>query len=261
MIDRRGTYTTQLGAGLGLVEETKLLLSIYEPGMSVGQLYDLALSSGRFPMVSARRLRNIIAECFAPRYLRTEVAAHLKALANTTPSIVLNQFFLIFTSLANVVLLDFIKDVYWNRYASGRDTISLDDAKDFIFNAVNEGKTKTHWSDTMMKRVSSYLIGCCADYDLMSSNRSPIRQIKPVRLHEHTLLFFAYWLHFTGVGDNRIVNHEIWKIFGLEATDVREELNRIAKNGWLIVQAAGDVTRISWKYENMEEVIDVIVEG
>jgi hypothetical protein len=261
LTDRRKIYTTQLGAGLGLVEETKVLLSIYEPGMTVVQLYDLALSSGRFPMVSARRLRNIIAECFAPRYLKTDVAVQLKALAETTPSIVLNQFFLIFTSLANIVLLDFIIEVYWGRYASGRDTISLDDAKDFISHAVNEGKTKTHWSDAMMKRVSSYLIGACADYGLVSPNRSSVRQIKSIRLHEHTLFFFSYWLHFNGLGDNRIVNHEIWKLFGLEAIDVREELIRIAKQGWLIVQAAGDVTRISWKYENIEEVIDVITEG
>ena len=66
-MNNRELYTTQLQAGLGLVEETKTLLSLYEPGMSVGDLYERALQSGSIPMVTARRLRNITAECFAPR--------------------------------------------------------------------------------------------------------------------------------------------------------------------------------------------------
>ena len=56
-------YTTQLQAGLGLLEETRQLLQVYQPGMSASQLYEAALASGRFPLVTARRLRNIVAEC------------------------------------------------------------------------------------------------------------------------------------------------------------------------------------------------------
>ena len=261
MGDKKILYTTQLGAGLGLTEETKLLLSIYEPGMTIAQLHELALDSGLFPMVSARRLRNIIAECFSPRYLKTDVATYLKTLVSNVSSVVFVQFLLVFTAEANKVLFDFITEVYWSRYSSGRDTISTDDAKDFIFNAVREGKTKTRWSESMIKRVSSYLIGCCADYGLLSSNRSSIRQIQTIRIQEQTLLFFSYWLHFSEVGDNSIINHEIWKIFGLEPSDVREELKRISKKGWIIVQSAGDVTRISWRFNSFEEVVNVITES
>ena len=59
-------YTSQLGAGLGLANETKTLLDLWSPGMSANQLREAALESGRFPTVTARRLRNIVVECFAP---------------------------------------------------------------------------------------------------------------------------------------------------------------------------------------------------
>ena len=36
-------YTTQLQAGLGLLEETRQLLQVYQPGMSASQLYEAAL--------------------------------------------------------------------------------------------------------------------------------------------------------------------------------------------------------------------------
>lgn len=49
-------YTTQLQAGAGLVEETRLLLSLYEQGMEPQVLLARALESGLFPRVTARRL-------------------------------------------------------------------------------------------------------------------------------------------------------------------------------------------------------------
>lgn len=257
----RSRYTTQLQAGLGLIEETKLLLSIYTSGITVSQLHETALESGLFPRVSARRLRNIIAECFSPRYLKTDSAVYLKQLSTSLPSPVFNQFLLIFTSLANEILFDFIRETYWSRYASGRDTISVDDARDFVLNAVREGKTQKAWSDSTIRRVSSYLIGCCADYGLLSSSRSSVRRIQTIRLQEETLLFFSYWLHFSGLGDNSVISHEIWGIFGLQPPDLREQLKRIAKKGWIIVQSAGDITRISWHFSSLEEVVDVIIES
>ena len=69
MTTERKGYTTQLGAGLGLIAETQALLELWHADMDVTALYQAALQSGRFPTVSARRLRNIVVECFAPRYL------------------------------------------------------------------------------------------------------------------------------------------------------------------------------------------------
>jgi hypothetical protein len=62
-------YTAQLGAGLGLIAETARFLDLWEPGISGQRLLRSALESGAFATISARRLRNIIIEAFAPRYL------------------------------------------------------------------------------------------------------------------------------------------------------------------------------------------------
>jgi len=254
-------YTTQLQAGLGLLDETKLLLSLYKPEITVAELYEEALVSGLFPMVAARRLRNIIAECFSPRYMKTGSAQYLKLAVKELSAPAVNQLFLIHTAQANKILQDFISEVYWDRYSGGRNEITTDDARDFVSHAVREGKTQKHWSDSTIKRVSSYLVGCCADYNLLSSRRSSKRTIQPVRIQLSTSLYLAYWLHFNEYADNALINHQAWKLFGLEPTDVREELKRLAKNGWVIVQSAGDITRISWQLDTMEEVIDVINQG
>ena len=79
-------YTTQLQAGLGVIDETRMILDLWQPGMKASALYQTALDSGCFPNVTARRLRNIVAECFAPRYLVNDgsPAALLKDLKKKT---------------------------------------------------------------------------------------------------------------------------------------------------------------------------------
>ena len=62
-------YTTMLNAGIGMIDETKTLLDLWEPGMITGELNQIALQSGAFPQITARRLKNLIAECFRPRYV------------------------------------------------------------------------------------------------------------------------------------------------------------------------------------------------
>jgi hypothetical protein len=140
-------YTTQLQAGLGLVNETKTLLDLWSPGMSA-QLQQVALESGRFPTVTARRLRNIVVECFAPRYLVSHgaPASHLKRCRPTASTADLTQLMLVFTSRANPILGDFVRHVYWARYAGGYTQITNDDARAFVERGIDDGKTIKRWS-------------------------------------------------------------------------------------------------------------------
>lgn len=255
-------YTTQLQAGLGLLEETRQLLQVYQPGMSASQLYEAALASGRFPLVTARRLRNIVVECFAPRYMRDlYVTARLKSLVDRFTTAELNQLLFIYTARANLVLADFVREVYWARYSAGRNDLQLEDARTFVANSVREGKTQKPWSETTIKRISSYLMGCCADYGLLTTTGRNQRSIAAYRILPKVAAYLAYDLKFSGLGDNQIVSSSDWDLFGLERTDVRDQLKRLSLQGLLIFQAASDVVHIGWTYKSMEELIDVIAQS
>lgn len=253
-------FTTQLGAGLGLVIETKTLLELWSPIMSAAQLYQVALESGRFPTVTARRLRNIVTECFAPRYLVEggSPATHLKHLSAGLATADLTQLFLVFTCRANPILGDFVRQVYWSRYAGGYTELSNEDARSFVERVIDDGNTSTRWSEKTIKNVAGYLTGCCADYGLLERGHKTKRKILPFRISPVAAAYLAYELHFAGVGDNALLSHEDWQLFGLAREDVLEEIRRLSLKGLLIVQAAGDVIRISWKHENMEALCDVL---
>lgn len=252
-------YTTQLQAGLGLTMETHQLLELFEPGMSASELTERALASGRFPRVTARRLQNLVTECFAPRYLRHPATAPaLKRLACILNRSAFNQLLLIHTARANLILADFIRDLYWSRYSAGHGALSLDDAREFVLAGIRAGRTRKVWSDTTVKRVASYLLGCCADYELLGGNGRGPRPMQPLRLHAKAAAYLAYDLHFQGLGDNQILLHEDWRLFGLEPADVRDHLKRLSLDGYLIFQSAADVVHVGWTCKSMTELTDVL---
>jgi hypothetical protein len=256
-------YTTQLQAGLGLVNETKMLFDLWSPGMSAPQLYQVALESGRFPTVTARRLRNIVIECFAPRYLGSggTPAAHLKRLSAQLSTADMTQLMLVFTSRANPILGDFVRQVYWSRYAGGYPYVTNDDARAFVDRGLDDGKMVKRWSETTVRRVSAYLTGCCADYGLLERGQKTSRRIIPFHISPPVAAYLAYELNSAGFRNRALLTHEDWQLFGLAREDVLEEIKRLSLKGLLIIQAAGEVVQISWKHQNMEALCDVITQG
>lgn len=256
------TYTAQLGAGMGMIAETRNLLDLWRRGMNATALNQCALQSGRFPNMSARRLRNVVAESFAPRYLRPgEAPAELlQRVKDVLSNREFEQILFIYTCRANAILADFVRDVYWAAYTSGRSTLSNEDAQAFVILANQDGKTSTPWAASTIERVAGYLTGCCADFGLLERGRKSVRRILSYRIELRVAALLAYDLHFGGLADNRIVADTQWALFGMDAADVLDELKRLSLKGLVIVQHASDVTRIGWQHKTMGEVANALAQ-
>ncbi len=87
------------------------------------------------------------------------------------------------------------------------------------------------------------------------------RNILPLRISTCVAAYLAHELHFSGLGDNALLSHKDWQLFGLSRDEVLEEIKRLSLTGLLMVQAAGDVIRISWKQPDMEALCDVLAQG
>ena len=170
------------------------------------------------------------------------------------------QLLFLHTCRANPILADFVRQVYWMLYSAGRETVSNQVARDFVIQANHDGRTSIAWSETTIRRVSSYLTGCCADFGLLESGAKSVRRILPYRIEGRVVPMLAYDLHFAELGDNRILNHPDWELFGLGRDDVLDELKRLSLKGLLIIQTAGDVIRIGWPCKNFEELLHAVAE-
>lgn len=254
-------YTTKLGSGQGIIEETIVLLKLWSPGMTGTELFKVALESGKFPNISARRLKNLILEGFAPRYLIQDdkPAIYIKSLQNNSSNKELSQILYLYTCRRNRIFYDFVKEIYWKAYSSGQESISIGQARNFVINANQDGKTSKPWGASMIQRVPVYLVGTCADFGLVEKKKSAVRKILPFRIETSTVLYLVYDLHFSGFSDIGILNHTDWGLFGLNRYDVLDELKLLSLKNWFIVQSAGDIIKIGWQYRNMEDLIDAII--
>jgi Putative inner membrane protein (DUF1819) len=262
-VDAKGFYSTRLSTGLGLVSETQRLLELWQLAMTAPVLAMAAMKAGTFPSLSARRLRNLVIEGFGLRFLIEggQPARLLKAVQWRIDAVDFRHLLFIYTCRANPILADFVRDIYWTRYAAGLDAVRKDDAHGFVSRAVADGKTRVRWTETNILRVSQYVLGACADFSLVGAMRDGGRVILPFRITPVVASFLAHDLHFRGLGDNAVVQHPEWMLFGLHPDDTLSEMKRLASKGQFILQSAGGIVRIAWKLKSMEELPDVLAGG
>jgi hypothetical protein len=257
-------YTTQFQAGLGMIHETLDLLRLWEPGDNSTTLVDKAIASGLFSRTTARRARNIVAEMFAPRFLGNgrAPANRLKQLLAASHDIEdLKQLFFVYTARAQAIFADFLVEVYWPRYSSGAQILNRVEAENFIQRGLHNGRMRKRWTETTVRRVSGYLLGCCADFGLVSSSGRSCWAISRFAIRPNVALYLAYDLHFSGMSDVAVIERSDWHYFGLEHNDVVNQLKSLSNNGHLIMQATTDLVHISWKYSSMGDCIREIVKG
>jgi hypothetical protein len=258
-----GAYTARLAAGLGMIDETLALLELWHEGMDTPGLTRVAVQSGRFPSMSARRIENMVSDGFAIRYLVHDAAPArlLKALVDKLTRRELEQVMYLYTCRAHPILADFVREVYWPAYGAGRSTLDTEDARTFVIKGNQVGKTTVPWSESTIRRVAGYLTGCCADFGLLERGQRTVRRLLTFRIEPRVAALLAYDLHFAGLGDNSLLADQDWALFGLDSADALGELRRLSLRGLMIVQTAGTVTRIGWQYKTIEEATDAVAQS
>jgi len=254
-------YTTNLSKAQGMLPETFELLELWEPAMTVVELKARVRETGALGRATQVRVDDIVGRAFAQRFLAHDgpPALHLRRmLQNRVPRGVLRQIILIYTARANRILHDFVREVYWTKCHSGAGEVGKQDARDFIERAVSRGDISPRWSDTMIERVTRYLLGTLVDFELISANSFGQRQIRPLFAAPETIVYLAYELHTAGLDDDAIMRHRDWGLLGLAQADVISSLENAATRGHLFIQHSGAVIRVEWTYASMEDMIDAL---
>ena len=253
-------YTTQLQAGLGMLEECRSFLDIWELDDTVQTLEEKILEIGILPEVTARRVRNLVAEMWAPRFLSNDAqpANDLKIIINSLNRDSLSQLCMLFTARAQLIFHDFISHLYWHRYESGRSIISREEIKDFIIEAMDEGKMQKRWSESTVQKVTGYLAGTAIDFGFMSRAKTNIYELNPPIISPKVALYLAYDLHFSGLSDGHTLAHKDWQLWGMNSHDVLNQIQYLAREGHFIVQGSVELVRLSWSYKQRKEMLNAI---
>jgi hypothetical protein len=253
-------YTTQLQAGLGMLNENLTFIEMWEEGDTVATLYEKAEKSGEFPKVTGRRLRNITAEMFAPRFLIDNglPARELQQLQGIFSEKTILQFIFLYTARAQQIFHDFVREIYWSAYEGGRSSFDGEEVRNFIENALIEGKMRKHWEESTVKRVRGYLAGCCIDFGLVNRKPPSTYLLNSYYIEKQMVLYLTHNLKFSGLSDSALVDHKDWGLWGMSRNDVIAQLKKLGSDGHFMIQDGAGLTEITWQYENMEEVFHAV---
>ena len=253
-------YTTQFQAGLGMLDECRLFTELWEPGSTNRDLEERVLEEGVLPNVTARRVRNLVAEMWSPRFSPEEFtpAKDLKQVLDYLSRNSLSQFICLFTARAQLIFREFLTELFWPIYESGRSVLDRQEVKEFIIQAMDEGKTQQRWSESTVHRVTGYLTGAAIDFDYLNKDGSSSFELSPPSIDHKLVIYLAYDLHFRNLSDNAVLSHEDWKLWGMNAEDVFRQLQYLGRSGHFMVQGSTDLVRLNWTYKTKEEVLDVV---
>ncbi|WP_027137225.1 BrxA family protein [Gaetbulibacter saemankumensis] len=241
-------YNTNLAKGTGFVNETLELLSFVEEEDDKKSFLDRCVTLNLLGKSTEKRTKDIISLVFFNRYWKEGLPQQLQAIRESGLGLEgMKQLFLVYTARANPIFKDFIIQQVANKR---NYKISNQDSLTFINDAISIGNAPS-WSDSMKKRVSSYLVSSCRDFSLIDS-KGKISLFYP---EGFVVNYFLHELHFSEIDDNQILNDDTWSILQLSKNETLREIEKISFTGSFIYQYSGELLRISWKYKNMNEFI------
>lgn len=250
-------YNIDLCKGTGLIQESMVLLDVYDKTISKHQFVEKVIKENFLAKKSDKRIKDIVEIGFYKRYVNTnkDIPLYLSKLKDNYISLsVIQQIFLIYTSRANLILFDFIKDKYWYEINAGVIVFKNNYAKEFL-NEIMKHNFSLKWSDSTQNKMSSYLMSSLVDFKFIEKNG----KVVPVFINDITANYLIHELHFNGLSDEDIILAEEWKIFGLDKNEIIDIVHKISLTGFFLFQYSGDLFKINWKYQSMNEFIDGII--
>jgi Putative inner membrane protein (DUF1819) len=254
------TYTQTLAKGGALLGETRALLGAWRPGEPTSTFAERVLREDVLGRATAHRVNDILG-VFSRRYLTpTDAPArHLKKLIGAPAARqMFTDLIFLYTAQQDDLLRDFTMLRYWPAVREGRLTISNQEVRDLIWEAEQDGRIPAPWSPEIKRDMAGRVMTTLTDLGLLQELKPARREVLPYRPADGTLLYLAHLLHSTGITDASLADHQFWALYGLEPRDVWNRLDMLAGEGWFIIQRAGEVVRVAWKYETPDEVIDGI---
>ena len=257
------TYTEALSRGGALLAETRVLALTWRPDESVEDLIERARTQDLLGKSTARTVKDYV-RVFARRFLipSDQPARHLQRLAGAlVPLQVFDDLAIYYLTQKDALLHDAAVLLYWPMAREGRTAVALDDVRQFLADAERDGRIAKPWSAAVKRDMPARVLNALAEFGLLGPLRNGRREILSYHPADGTLVYLAYLLHADGITDGSLADQPAWSLFGLEPSDVWNRLELLATAGWFIVQRAGQVVRVTWRYAHVEEAIDALVGG
>jgi hypothetical protein len=190
---------------------------------------------------------------FKPRFIAGNPPLGWKlarAIEDRHPPIeVVRPFYYWLTARAEPLLHRFVSAELFERAKSHDPAVRIDETALWIRKKLGEDD-KT-WTPTVRLKVARGMLAALRDFGILEG--ASRKRIAPQHLALEAFCLIAFCLHDLGFEQKSLVCHLDWKLFLLSQTAVERSLLEAHQNGWLDYQAAGEICRIEFKAQNLND--------
>ncbi len=254
-------YTARAIKSTALLEETRRLLRAWNPGQSAADLRHRARTEDLLGKATGSRADDIVQGAFAARYLidGDEPAETVKRLLDARGAGPwFAQLGLLFAARNDAVLADAITVFLVDAKRRHAVAVSSKDFVAFLGRQEEAGRMVKAWSLGVKESVAQHIMHQLTDVGALGAPSRGRRSIQPFHAGDVAVAYLACELHRKGVSDAALVAHADWRVWQMTEDEVRVALDRLSDLGLWVIQAAGDVVRIAWRWSRWDEVVAVL---
>lgn len=253
-------YTRNVTKG-SMFDECRVLLRAWQPGMEVAAFRRMVVESNLLGKVTRARAGDVLKRAFLARFLSPgapPAECARKLLLAGAPDGVVNRIIFYHAALADDLLYDFVTEHLYALWQAGRLQVSTADGEAFIDKLAVDGRLAADWTPCARTKVARGLLTVCRDGGLLQG--AVKKRFAPVHMPLAVFLYVAHYLKGEVASGSRLVEHRDWRLFLLDELSVERLFLDAHQRGYLGYQAAGGIKRIDWRYANLCEAVDALVE-
>ncbi|VVB72033.1 Uncharacterised protein [uncultured archaeon] len=146
-------YSSKILKSGAILTETKILLAFWDNSTSIQDNFNYFRQSNILGKASRSRAEDIL-NAFRMRYLNdVQVTKALISLIKAKhPADSLDQILYFHAARSDLLIHDFVTEILWPRYESGRQDILVKDAENWIREKIFKGLTARPWSDNTIEK-------------------------------------------------------------------------------------------------------------
>lgn len=244
-------YSSKIIKAGALLSDTKVLLATWDEDADVQENLERARAGNVFGKASRSRVEDILA-IFRQRYLgEPDLRGALVTLARSSlASEALDRVLYFQAAAADPLLRDFVGEVVFEWASLPDPEVRLLEARRWLREQVEAGRTEREWSEGVQTRVVQGLLSTLRDFGVLEGRVK--KRVAYPYLPVEAFAFTALQLWLGGASGGQILNSPAWRVFLIPEAAVERFFLEAHQEGLLEYQAAGSVVRADFPAQSLE---------
>lgn len=251
-------YTSRIQKGGALLEDMRLLVRSWHDGATWEEQVSHGLASNLLGKGTRARASDVFRRTFSHRFIKGDPPGAWKivrSLEDRNVSLdILKPVYYWITARSDRLLYDFVTDFILGQSKSPDPYVRVEDVTRWINSRLT--LLGQEWTPTVVIKVARGLLAALRDFGILEGTSR--KRIAPIYLPIESFAYIAFLLNQRGSSGGSLIHHPDWNLFLLPPSLVEKLFLEAHQRRLLRYDAAGNLYRIEFQMDTIEEMADVI---